>query len=367
MKQFLLYGHGGSYNHGGEALARCTIALLRREFPERRIILSTHFADQDREFGIDADVFAERDPHGATDAEAYASALELIAPECVCIHLGGDNYCYPNWRRYAQIHKRALEAGAASVLWSCSIEPEAIDAEMLEVLRTHHLIAAREQVTFAALIARGFTNTVKVCDIAFTLPAAESNFSFDPYVVLNLSPLVARKNPAVESAFQNLTDCILNETDYNIALVPHVLARADNDLDALRRVDARGSSRVRLIDANLPAAQYKHIVSRARLCVAARTHLAIAAYSAGVPALALGYSAKAAGIAADLDMSDYLVRVERVRDETDITRAFRRLLRNEDAIREALWRRVPKYISSATNPRIMAVLSNHGSRGNRDE
>ena len=29
QKHFLLYGHGGSYNHGGEAITRCTIDLLR--------------------------------------------------------------------------------------------------------------------------------------------------------------------------------------------------------------------------------------------------------------------------------------------------------------------------------------------------
>ncbi|MDR1204312.1 MAG: polysaccharide pyruvyl transferase family protein [Peptococcaceae bacterium] len=363
MKHFVLYGHGGSYNHGGEALARCTIALLRREFPGRRVILSTHFAEQDKEFGIDADEFVERNPEGGTNAEVYAPTLELITPECVCVHLGGDNYCYPNWQRYAQIHQRALEVGAASVLWSCSIEPDATDSEMLDVLKTHHMIAARECITFDALTSRGLTNTVKVCDIAFTLPAAESaelDFLCDNYVALNLSPLITRKNPVVQSAFQNLADYILSETDYNIVLVPHVLTRVDNDVDALRRIDAHHSSRVCLVDANLPADQYKYIVSRARLCVAARTHLTIAAYSAGVPTLALGYSAKAAGIAADLDMSDYLLRIERVRNETDITRAFRQLLKHKDSIRASLSRRVPNYILTAANQRILAVLSGCG-------
>ena len=52
QKHFLLYGHGGSYNHGGEAITRCTIDLLRKQVPDCFITLSTHFPEQDREFGL---------------------------------------------------------------------------------------------------------------------------------------------------------------------------------------------------------------------------------------------------------------------------------------------------------------------------
>lgn len=30
MRHYLLYAHGGAYNHGSEASVKCDIALLRR-------------------------------------------------------------------------------------------------------------------------------------------------------------------------------------------------------------------------------------------------------------------------------------------------------------------------------------------------
>lgn len=44
-KNFLLYGHGGAYNHGSEAIIRCTVDLIKKKYPQSKIILSTHFKD----------------------------------------------------------------------------------------------------------------------------------------------------------------------------------------------------------------------------------------------------------------------------------------------------------------------------------
>ncbi len=48
------------------------------------------------------------------------------------------------------------------------------------------------------------------------------------------------------------------------------------------------------------AKELKGYISRCRAFVGARTHSTIAAYSTGVPTLAIGYSVKARGIAKDL-------------------------------------------------------------------
>lgn len=51
MKKILLYGHGGAFNHGAEAILRASLPILRRSgLP---IYLSTHFPEQDRAFGLD--------------------------------------------------------------------------------------------------------------------------------------------------------------------------------------------------------------------------------------------------------------------------------------------------------------------------
>lgn len=317
MKHYLLYAHGGAYNHGSEASVKCDIALLRKISPDCRITLSSHFPEQDRQFNIDADEIIGRNLNGKTNEEIYADTISRITPETVCLSVGGDCYCYPNWQRYACIHKKAIEKGAKSILWSCSIEPSMIDDEMLEVLRSHTLIAARESVTFNALKKLGLTNVVLTADIAFTLEPVETKILPGKYVVLNLSPLVIRRNPNVLAAYQSLVDEILSKTDYNIALLPHVEVSVDNDFEALSQLHGIDGSEDRIfrIPVGLSAAEYKYIISKSEACVAARTHVTIAAWSSGVPCLAVGYSAKARGIAEDLGQEKWVVDINVINKE----------------------------------------------------
>ena len=101
-----------------EALTRTTIKLLRQVSPKCRITLSTHFVNQDKEFALPADEFIERNQNGGNTEEIYASTINKIINDTICLHIGGDNYCYNNWQRWAVIHYTAIERGAKSILWS---------------------------------------------------------------------------------------------------------------------------------------------------------------------------------------------------------------------------------------------------------
>ena len=320
MKHFLLYGHGGAYNHGSEAAVRCTIKLLREKSPGCRITLSSHFPEQDRQFDIDADEIIGRDLRGKTNDEIYAETIRSITPETTCLSVGGDNYCYPNWQRYAAIHYAALERGAKSILWSCSIEPSMLDEEMLAALRTHHLLTVREDVSFSALKERGLDNIVRVSDIAFALEPKKTELPPQPYVALNLSPLVLRRAPRVLAAYQQLVDEIVEKTDWNVAFVPHVEMPMDNDCEALDKLDGP-TERVFRIPAGKTAAEYKYIIAHANLLVATRTHATIAAWSSGVPAIAVAYSSKARGVAADVGQEQWVLDVATLDGET-LCKAF---------------------------------------------
>lgn len=352
---YLLYGHGGSFNHGSEASVRCDIALLRKYFPGCRITLVSHFPEQDRQFGLDADEILGRYPAGRTNEEVYAAAIERITPETVCLSVGGDMYCYPNWQRYAAIHYAALERGARSILWSCSIEPSMLDGEMLRALGTHHLITAREGLTLRALRERGLENAVQAADIAFSLPSQPVPGGLvGDYAALNLSPLVLRRNPKIGAAFQALVDEILERTSWKIALVPHVLAAADNDQEALEPL-YRDGDRMWMAPPELCAAERKSVIAGARLCVASRTHACVAAYSSCVPALAIGYSVKSAGIAADLGQEDFVLDAAAL-DTPALLDAFGRLRRREQAVRETLAERIPAYAKTVCSPEILNAL-----------
>lgn len=313
---------------------KCDIRLLRKISPGCRITLSSHFPEQDRQFGIDADEIIGRDMNGKAPEEIYAETISRITPDTVCLSVGGDCYCYPNWQRYAAIHNIAIKRGAKSILWSCSLEPSMIDNEMKEVLRSHTLICARESVTFNTLKELGFTNIVQTADIAFTLEPEPTRIPDGRYVVLNLSPLVIRRNPAALNAFQRLVDELLSKTDYQIAFVPHVEVSVDNDFEALSQLHG-DESRIFRVPTGLTAAEYKYVISKSEFCVAARTHATIAAWSSLVPTLAVGYSAKARGIAADLGQSGYVADIASL-DGEKLCRAFWELEANSEEVKAVL-------------------------------
>lgn len=355
MKHYLLYAHGGAYNHGSEASVKCDIALLRRISPNCRISLSSHFPEQDKQFGIDADEIIGRNMSGTTNEEIYAETISRITPETVCLSVGGDCYCYPNWQRYAAIHNKAVERGAKDILWSCSIEPSMLDDEMLNVLRTHTLICARESVTFNALKERGLTNVVQTADIAFTLKPQPTEIPKGKYIALNLSPLVIRKNQNALAAYQQLVDEILGKTDYNIALVPHVEVSVDNDFEALSQLHG-DENRIFRVPVGLSAAEYKFIIGHSELCVAARTHATIAAWSSMVPTVAVGYSAKARGIAEELGQGEFVVDIETL-DGDKLCATFSQLISKSAEVKNILAKTVSECEKRAVTDETLSLIS----------
>lgn len=353
MKHFLLYGHGGAYNHGSEAAVRCTIKLLREKSPGCFITLSSHFPEQDRQFIIDADEIIGRDLGGSTNEEIYAETIARITPETTCLSVGGDNYCYPNWQRYAAIHYAALERGAKSILWSCSIEPSMLDEEMLAALRTHHLLTVREDASFSALKERGLDNIVRVSDIAFALEPKKTELPPQPYVALNLSPLVLRRNPAVLEAYQQLVNEITEKTEWNIAFVPHVEMPTDNDSEALAQLNGP-TERIYRIPSGLTAAEYKYIIAHAELLVATRTHATIAAWSSGVPTIAVGYSSKARGIAADVGQEQWVLDAEKLNGGM-LCEVFWEFREDEASERKLLAKQLLKQVRRTFEPEVILV------------
>ena len=345
MKHFLLYAHGGSYNHGAEAIVKCTIAKIRAKHPDAFVSLSSHFSEQDREFNVDADEFfdpcteiwqTEKTALPGSKKElakkVYAAALNSITPETTLYSVGGDNFCYDNWHRIAVFQEQAAKNGARSILWCCSIEPESITPEMTEVLNTFDIITARESLTYNALERNGIKSELHlVKDIAFALEPLEtgrsklkSGFIKGNFIGINISPLILNRetvNGIVMQNYHNLISYILNQTDFSVALIPHVVMPMDNDYTPLSElfhvVHGNLRHRVWLVSDKLSAAEYKYIISNCKAMVTARTHAAIAAYSCGVPCLAIGYSIKSFGIAKDLEFGDFVLDINSI-TTTDI-------------------------------------------------
>ena len=331
MKKLLLYGHGGAYNHGAEAILRGSLPEFRRAGVP--ILLSTHFPGQDREFGLDqlvdrlipADLSLVPSEKAAPDfagreqvaAQIYRDALAEIDSETVCIGIGGDNYCYPNWHRQSVFHRTAKERGAQSILWGCSIQPELIDERMAAVLRGHDYIVARESVTFRTLQEHGVARLSLRPDPAFSLPPEPfplpEGFQ-KPVAALNLSPLMLRKSGRLLDDFVDAAHFLLQKAK-TLLLLSHVTMPVDNDEDALdaiaQRLSAEERGRLCRTPEGLNAAQRKYLIANCALLVCCRTHASIAGYSAGVPTLVVGYSVKSQGIGADFGMERWVLPLER--------------------------------------------------------
>ncbi len=367
MKNLFMYAHGGSGNHGCEAIVRSTLGLFRDE-DSLHITLISKNPEEDRAYGIDklCTIIPEQTPYPRCtpsflsaylrlklekdyvplDKLNYKKAFDSIQRGDIALSIGGDNYCYADAHRYTMMHDMFLQRGAKTVLWGCSIEPELLmQPAFAQDLSRYSLITARESISYEAL-RKVNPNTFLLRDPAFTLEcpavALPTGFLDSNMVGINLSPLVIEKEAVsglVLENYQKLIEYILTETNMGVALIPHVVWEASDDRRPLQNLyqKYKHTERVLLID-DQNCMELKGIISRCRFFIGARTHATIAAYSTGVPTLVVGYSVKARGIARDLFGTEegYVLPAHSLENENELLSAFRSLIRKEDSIRQTL-------------------------------
>ena len=364
--KYVLYGFGGSYNHGGEAIIQTTCEMIREVDKNAEIVLTTHFIEQDKEFELPVDKYCVRSAEALKKEkedgnknrfteQVYRETLDEINEDTIVMSVGGDNYCYSNWEKWMVIHEYARKKGALNIFWSCSIEPEMVSEQMRNHLMTFDIIVARESQTYNKLIQVGLKNVRKCFDVAFVLKTKEINypngFEENNTVVINLSPLVLRREKTEGVILRNIVQCIkgiLEQTSFKILLIPHVLMPVDNDLEALRGIKNyfQNEDRVILFAENCSAGEYKYLISKCRFGIFARTHASIAAYSSMVPSIVLGYSVKSLGIAGDLGVEEYVLPIEQL-EEGQLRTCFFKMLGDEQNVRERLIRQKTDMVSGA--------------------
>lgn len=249
-------------------------------------------------------------------AQIYRDALAEIDSETVCVGMGGDNYCYPNWHRQSVFHRTAKKRGAKSILWGCSIQPEQINGHMKRILSEHDHIYAREGLTASALRRQGIKQVTQIKDPAFSLqpePVPLPTQFGKHTAALNLSPLALRRSEQLLHYFAETVHWLLTHMDA-LLMVPHVTMPMDNDRQALESLEQLLSpaerSRICWAGDDLNAAQRKYLISCCDLLICCRTHASIAGYSTGVPTIVVGYSVKSEGIGMDIGMKHWTVPIE---------------------------------------------------------
>lgn len=365
MSHIYLYAHGGSGNHGCEAIVRSTVKILNR----KDITLISSNPEEDFKYGLNelcevikdtSDEISKKDldflkayialkikkDYIPMDKLQYKKAFSRVNKGDIALSIGGDNYCYADVEKYVMLHDILKAKGAKTVLWGCSVEPEIINRpEIAKDLARYDLITARESITYEA-IKKVNPNTKLVQDPAFHLDIKETvlpdNFIEGNTVGINLSPMAIENEKVPGIAWANyveLIDYILDETDMNIALIPHVVWDSGDDRIPLQKLceKYKETGRICMVE-DCSCTELKYIISKCRFLVGARTHLTIAAYSTGVPTLVLGYSVKARGIARDLFGSEdeYVIPVQRLVKNNILKTLFEKILFKESEIKDIL-------------------------------
>lgn len=385
-KPIIIYMHAGSGNHGCEAIANSFSYML-----EEKPILISYYKDEDERYSLKdrCDIVQERSFNNhklahvlyyiyrkiTKDKESFIryrfkpflSKKDMSDRYPVAVSIGGDNYCYDVMLNDLFLTNAAFNRqNTKTVLLGCSIEPELLDREDIKAdLKKYSAIIARESITYEALCKKLRNASVKIYKIpdpAFTLKTAKVNlpekFSEDHTVGINISPMIM-DNESVSGiafeAYKKLITYIIENTDMQIALIPHVIWERNNDMKPITALyeffDKQGLSNRIVIIPDCSCEELKGYISKCRFFVGARTHSTIAAYSSLVPTLVVGYSVKAVGIAKDLfpeyDVDNMVLPVQKLQNEGELTERFLWIMEHESAIRFHLERTMPGYLSSA--------------------
>lgn len=369
-----LYFHTGSSNHGCEAIVRGTNEIL-----DKKLRLFSFNPEDEVKYNLNqiVEVFGDTiTPIKKFSLKFFIAAIQSkflnsttlvtkftktnvfskIDRGDICLSIGGDNYTYQGVWELENYNKILHRKGAKTVLWGCSIDSDIIP-KIVKDLNNYDLIIARETLTFNALKKEGVTSEIRLCsDPAFQLKKNEvelpKNFSVNNTVGINLSPLILNygNSALILENFANLIQYLISETDFQIALIPHVVSLGNDDRDILQPIyeKFRSTNRIVFLD-DLCCSDLKGFISNCRFFMGARTHATIAAYSTEVPAIAIGYSMKAKGIAQDIfgTFENYVCPVQDFQSGNELINCFNWLVANEESIREHYRKVMPQYRESA--------------------
>ncbi len=390
--KLIVYMHAGSGNHGCEAIVNSLCHMIKE-----KVKLVSYFGEEDERYSLKelCEIRGERrfENHKAAhvlyygyrkltgDKESfiryrYGDVFKKEAAP-LAISIGGDNYCYENMLGDLRLANSAFNRrGTRTVLLGCSIEPELLKRkEIAEDLRKYHTIIARESITYEALkeafgktskeisektdkgmaeaVSGGCPEVLCFPDPAFTLMAKElplpEGFALGNTVGINVSPMIQdneKKSGVTMENHKELISFIIQNTDMQITLIPHVVWERNDDRGPLHELYRAFADTGRVVEiGDGGCEELKGFIGRCRFFVGARTHATIAAYSMGVPTLVAGYSVKARGIARDLFGTDenYVLPVQSLEKKDDLTKGFQWLLSHEKEVREKLGEVMPGY------------------------
>lgn len=382
QKDLIMYAHGSAYNHGCEAIVRSTVDLL--SLKKEKTLLFSNNIQGDLDYKLDDIVKVEQINETFVEPNSplgivYRACSHLYADHekmyhrffgkkryeymynrgDVALSIGGDNYCYDSGarRELASTNYWLNKKGTKTVLWGATLSEKRTTPDVIEDLNRYSLICVRESLSFEMLKKNSVkTEIILAPDPAFALKPEETNWENrnKEIIGINISPFVfyCSENGKGLKNYIVMINWILSETDFDIALIPHVIFpdnKDNNDVLLANKLKEHfiDESRVFVVGDGYNCCQIKSLISKCRVFVGARTHSTIAAYSTFVPTLVVGYSEKSLGIAKDLfgTTEGYVCNVQNMEKETQLLDEFKNFLNKEQSVRSFLKDRIPEYVA----------------------
>ena len=288
----------------------------------------------------------------------YTPFLNQMTKDDIMISTGGDTMCYDeNQVIYTvdYLHKRGIH----SILWGCSIGEKNLTPRKLQALKQFSHIYARETLTQEVLANHNINNVSVFPDPAFVLEPTPCQlpkcFSRNEVIGINLSNYVMGGfdlNSAFAKEVDSLIKFILQSTDYQILLIPHVLWKGQDDRIISNLIKGKYdlNNRINILDSdNLNYCQIRYIISKCYCFIGARTHAAISAYSTCIPTIAIGYSIKSKGIAKDIGMPEEIIVDSINIRKNQLLDAFYHLLNEADSLSKHLYNIMDSYKQKCKN------------------
>ncbi|MDP4119248.1 MAG: polysaccharide pyruvyl transferase family protein [Bacillota bacterium] len=385
MKTFLVMGNAVVYNKGSEALVR-GVSYICKNFAENAYVI---VSSSEPNFSADINLpyvdeyvkkysFKSKKSPKSIVAAVFAKILRMnkIATKIrydgllkaakkadfIIITAGDDFDIRPdiNFDGNRKLYQRLKEQNNAKiVIYGCSMSAENINDSIVRCFNEADIVTARDSISLKNLTDAGVKDVKYYPDPALVIEKEEcplpQGWKEGKMFGLNLSNLILRSKyggdkEKVLKSYHTLINYIINETDMNVVLIPHVMNNADMSVLSLLYEKYKDSDRVLLVEnERLGASELKYIISKCEVYVGARTHSTIAAYSTCVPTLVIGYSVKSKGLATDIFGTDknYVIPIHTIDNDNVVVEGAKWLIENKDAIRSRLEKTMPDYIEKA--------------------
>lgn len=243
------------------------------------------------------------------------------------------------------------------------------------VLRDVDLILAREQKTLHILRDLGLDKKA--------IEAVDSGFLFQPVKKIDLRKLIGakptdkiagftvrqwldpKKQARYEAAVASAADYFIEHHGVKVVFMPQVTSayQQDDDRIASKRVHDKmaHADQAHVIVQDLDHLEVKALYDNLEFIVGTRFHSVIFSLTSYVPAIAIEYEHKTSGIMADLDLSEWVLKIDTVTGEA-LAKKIDQIVTNRTSYLAHLKKVLPPYLRHAKDTNRLIKETYEASR-----